>query len=125
MNTNHPRKKNTHQNRQLMVLCFVILKKYFVTTRRVGQIKDSELDKGSQSQKCDVWDGHYLHLPYTPPKSNIDTKNDGFLKCISGFKYGVILGPSMLAFGGVSLEMSPKFPGVSLVVGFPNLEIYK
>ncbi len=26
------------------------------------------------------------------PKSNIDTMNYGFFKCISGFKYGVILG---------------------------------
>ncbi len=39
----------------------------------------------------------------TPPKTNIDTKNlMGFFKCISGFKYGVILGIHSLVFGGVS-----------------------
>jgi len=29
---------------------------------------------------------------HTPPKSNIDTQNDGFWKCISSFRHGVILG---------------------------------
>ena len=46
-----------------------------------------------------------------PPKSNIDTKNDGFLKCISFQTW--LFGVSMLVFGGVILyfflqEMNQK-----------------
>ena len=43
-------------------------------------------------EKTRQWAYIELDLQGTPPKSHINIKNDGFSKCISGFKYGVILG---------------------------------
>ena len=56
------------------------------------------------------WVFMYIH---TPPKSNIDTKNDG-LEYASSFKHGVILGINSLDFTGVPGQIIATKPQ-----GFP------
>ena len=58
-------------------------------------------------RKTRQWAYIELDLQCTPPKSHINIKNDGFSKCISGFKYGVILGIHV-SFRGVYVNIDMR-----------------